>query len=254
MDTRMYRQRRLFTWYMVLPSLTGENQLLNEAGLSLEETNSSREATRTYESMLPYITSLSSTVANTPEQRYWTESLLTRHCMLSSHHISTNQSPPISAVPPSRILAPFRAFSKYWDTKGASNPGLHKKTGERQSSYIRTWGCYYDTLSILLQREATAHVFDSKLQQGAELKKVEAAYEGVLLKETQFPKADQTNSQIESWVDQVMANWRIMCGHTWQDEDLGAGGKASLGRGVLDVGLRPESKIPEDTVAHERHN
>ena len=227
---------------MVLPSLIEEIQLLNKAGLSLEETNNPREATRTYESMLPYITSLSSTFANTPEQRYWTESLLTRHCMLSSYHISTNQSPPTPAVPPSRILAPFRAFSKYWDTKGATNPGLHNKTGERQSTYIRTWGCYYDTLSVLLQREATAHVFDSKLQQGAELKKVEAAYEGVLLKETQFPKADQANSQIESWVDQVMANWRIMCGHTWQDEDLGAGGKASLGRSVLDVGLHPESQ------------
>ena len=223
-------------------SLAEENQLLNKVGLSLEKTNSPREATRTYESMLPYITSLPSTFAKAPEQRYWTESLLTRHCMLSSYHISTKQSPPISAVPPSRILAPFRAFSKYWDTKGASIPGLHNKIGERQSSYTRTWGCYYDTLSVLLQREGTAHVFDSKLQQGAELKKVEAAYEGVLLKETQFPKADQANSQIERWVDQVMANWRIMCGHTWQDEDLGAGGKASLGRGVLDVGLHPESK------------
>ena len=242
----MHRQRRLFTRYMALPSLTEEKQLLSEVGLSLEKTNSPREATRTYESILPYITSLSSTSANAPEQRYWTESLLTRHCMLSSHHISTNQSPPISAVPPSRILAPFRAFSKYWDTKGASNPGLRNKIGVHQSSYIRTWGCYYDTLSVLLQREATAHVFDSKLQQGAELKKVEAAYEGVLLKETQFPKADQANSQIESWVDQVMANWRIMCGPTWQDEDLGAGGKASLGRGVLDVGLRPESSNPRE--------
>lgn len=242
MDTRMYRQRRLFTWYIALPTLTEQDQPLKEIGLSLEKTNSPREATRTYESILPYITSLSSTFANAPEQRYWTESLLARHCMLSGYHISTNQSPPISAVPPSRVLAPFRAFSKYWDTKGASNTGLHNKTDERQSTYIRTWGCYYDTLSVLLQRAATAHVFDSKLQQGAELKKVEAAYEGVLLKEMKFPKADQANLQVESWVDQVMANWRIMCGHTWQDEDLGAGGKAFLGRGVLDVSLHPESK------------
>ena len=242
MDTRLYRQRRLFTWYIALPTLTKEDQPLKEVGLSQEKTNSPREATRTYESILPYITSLSSTFANAPEQRYWTESLLTRHCMLSGYHISTNQPPPISAVPPSRVLAPFRAFSKYWDTKGASNTGLHNKTGEGQSTYIQIWGSYYDTLSVLLQREATAHVFDSRLQQGAELKKVEAAYEGVLLKETKFPKADQANSQVESWVDQVMANWRIMCGHTWQDEDLGAGGKAFLGRGVLDVGPHPESK------------
>ena len=102
---------------------------------------------------------------------------------------------------------------------------------------MRTWGYYYNTLSVLLQRETTQHVFDSRLQQGIELKKVEASYESILLKETKFPRADQANSQIESWVDQVMANWRIMCGHTWQDEDLGEGGKAALGRGVLEVGL-----------------
>lgn len=214
-----------------------------EIGLSLEETNSLTEAIRTYELMLPYITSLPSTFANTPEHQYWTESLLTRHCMLSSRHVFANQvSPSVSAVPPSRVLEPFRAYSKYWDTKSAFNTGTLFKAGDRHSSYMRTWGYYYDTLSILLQRGATQHIFDSKLQQGVELKKVEATYENVLLKETKFPRADQANSQIESWVDQVMANWRVMCGHTWQDEDLGEGGKISLGRGVLDVGRLPGSR------------
>ena len=89
---------------------------------------------------------------------------------------------------------------------------------------------------MLLQRGTPQHVFDSKLQQGLELKKVEATYESILLKESSFPRADQANSNIESWVDQMMANWRVMCGHTWQNEDLGEGGKASLGRGVLEVG------------------
>lgn len=117
-----------------------------------------------------------------------------------------------------------------------SNKGTLFKAGDRHSSYMRTWGLYYNTLSVLLQRKTTQHVFDSKLQQGVELKKVEASYESILLKETKFPRADQANSQIESWVDQVMANWRTMCGHTWQDEDL-EGGKAALGRGVLEVGL-----------------
>ncbi|KAF6241791.1 hypothetical protein HO173_000503 [Letharia columbiana] len=212
-------------------------------GLSLEETNSLGEAIRTYESMLPYITSLPSTFANTPENRYWTESLLTRHCMLSSRHVSANQvSPSILAVPPSRVLAPFRAYSKYWDTKSALITGTLFKAGDRHNSYMRTWGHYYDTLSILLQRETTQHVFDSRLQQGVELKKVEATYESILLKETSFPRADEANSQIESWVDQVMANWGVMCGHTWQDEELGEGGKAALGRGVLDVLYRAATK------------
>ena len=208
-----------------------------ELGLSLEDTNNHGEAIRTYESMLSYIIGLASTFGNTPEHQYWTESLLIRHCMLSSRHLSANQvSPSIPAVSPSRVLAPFRTYSKYWDTKSPSDTSSLVKDGGRNSSYMRTWGNYYDTLSVLLQRGATQQVFDSKLQQGVELKKVEATYESILLKETKFPRADQANSQIETWVDQVMANWRVMCGHTWQDEDLGEGGKISLGRGVLDVG------------------
>lgn len=237
MDTGLHRQRRLSTWYVGVSAAIKHDQPLNSSGLSLEETNSIGEAIRTYESMLPYITSLPSTFANSPEHRYWTESLLTRHCMLSSRHVSANQvSPSISVVPPSRVLAPFRAYSKYWDNKSMSNTGTLFKAGDRHSSYLRTWGYYYDTLSILLQRETTQHVFDSRLQQSVELKKVEATYESILLKETKFPSADQANSQIESWVDQVIVNWRVMCGHTWRDEDLGEGGKAALGRSVLDVG------------------
>lgn len=237
MDTGLYCQRRLFTWYVGTPTLIKQKHLLNGIGLSLEETNSSEEAIRNYESMLPHISSLPSTIANTHQQRYWTEGLLTRHCMLSSRPISGNQvSPSTLAVPPSRVLAPFRAYSKYWETKGASNTGVLLKAGDWQSPCLRTWSSYYDTLSVMLQRETFQHVFDSKSQQAVELKKVEATYESILLKDTKFPSADQANSHIESWVEQVMANWRVMCGHTWQDEDLGEGGKASLGRGVLSVG------------------
>lgn len=244
MDTGLYRQRRLSTWYAGIPALIEQEHLLNELGLSLEETNNPEEATRTYESMLPHITSLPPTIANTPEQQYWTECLLTRHCMLSSRHVSANQiSPSISAVPPSRVLAPFRAYLKYREIRNASNAGIPFKADDRQSFYMRIWGSYYDTLSVLLQRETIQHVFDSKLQQGAELKKVEATYERILLEETTFPRADQANSHIESWIDQVMANWRVMCGHTWQDEDLGKGGKAFLGRGVLNVGYFFENMV-----------
>ena len=193
--------------------------------------------------MLPSIASLPSTSVNLPEQRYWTESLLSRHCMLSSRHVSTNKSSPsISVVPQSRVLAPFRAYSRYWNTKTASNAGVLSKADDGQSLSMRTWACYYDTLSVLLQRETMEHVFDSKLQQGVELKKVEAMYESILLQEIAFPRADQSSAHIESWVDQVMANWRVMCGHTWQDEDFGKGGKASLGYGVLSVGQLLDSK------------
>ena len=187
--------------------------------------------------MLAFITSLPSIVTDTPEQQYWTESLLHRYCRLSSRHVlDKSRSPSKSAVPPTTVLAPFRAYAKYWDARRKSNASTIFKDGKQHGSSTHTWASYYDTLSILLQRGTTEHSFDSKFQQGIELKKVEAAYESVLLKETKFPKANQANAHIESWVDQVTANWRVMCGHTWQDEDLSEGGKATLGRGVLDVG------------------
>ena len=250
MDASLYCQRRLSTWYVGVSAVPKQECLLNGLGLSLEEEDSLDEAVRNYESMLPYITSLPSSFADTPHQRHWTEALLTRHCMLSSRHAAANQvSPSISVVPPSRILAPFRAYSKYWDTRSATNVGTLVKAGDQHDSHISTWGHYYNTLSVLLQRETTQHFFESKLQQGAELRKVEATYENILLKETKFPRADQPNSHIESWVDQVMGNWRVMCGHSWQNEDLVEGGKASLSLDVLNVGAPrvQDYPIPEYT-------
>ena len=105
------------------------------------------------------------------------------------------------------------------------------------SSHSRAWKAYYDALSIMIQHDIVQPVFKSRLQQSAELRKVEAVYQGILLREIQFPKANQANSLIEDWVDQVMVNWRVMCGGSWKDEDLGDGGKTSLCRSVLEVCL-----------------
>ncbi|TKA75560.1 hypothetical protein B0A49_03594 [Cryomyces minteri] len=82
----------------------------------------------------------------------------------------------------------------------------------------------------------------AKLQQWAELKQAETSYEGLLLKETRFPEASQTNREVEAWVGSVIANWRVLCGPTWQDEELGEGGKGAVGRGVLDILYRAATK------------
>lgn len=67
---------------------------------------------------------------------------------------------------------------------------------------------------------------------------METIYENLLIKETKFPKASETNHEVESWVDSVMDNWRLLCGPTWSDEDLGEGGKEGVARGVLDVSVQ----------------
>jgi len=73
--------------------------------------------------------------------------------------------------------------------------------------------------------------------QRAELKRVETTYEGLMLEEIRFPKADEVDEEVEEWVEQVMRNWRVFCGPTWYDEELGEGGQEAAGRNVLDVSL-----------------
>jgi len=117
---------------------------------------------------------------------------------------------------------------------------------------------YYDTLSYILRNgfvyspsysEATPLIVTSRfgisdedflkvrLRQRTELKMVESSMEAKLLEETWFPKANERNERVEKWINAVMQNWRIMCGPTWQDAELGEGGKNALARGVLDVSL-----------------
>lgn len=77
----------------------------------------------------------------------------------------------------------------------------------------------------------------TRMLQRAELKRVETTYEGLMLQEIRFPKAEEVNEEVEEWVEQVMQNWRVFCGPTWHDEELGEGGQATAGRTVLDVSL-----------------
>lgn len=131
------------------------------------------------------------------------------------------------------------------------------------------WFAYYKKLSEILQRGwlyAPGHTVDtppqilespetlsnsefqaSRLRQRADLKNIEAINESFLLKETQFPKATDRNEDVEAWAEAVMRNWRVMCGPTWQDEELGEGGKNAVARGVLDILYRAATKTFHST-------
>lgn len=112
------------------------------------------------------------------------------------------------------------------------------------------WKAYYDTLSTTIrynlpydadtvpaasEKSALDSHTSARLQQRAELKRVETIYENLLIKETHFPKASESNHEVEVWVESVIANWRALCGPSWFDEELGEGGKEGVGRSVLDV-------------------
>ncbi len=206
--------------------------------------------------MLPYVSIVQSTSASGTEHRSWTERLLARHCLLTSRDVRSKGEMSKQPLSPESTLAPFRAWANFW---AAGLPGdSGKLEGQEHRGGVsrrRIWQAYYNTLSILIQQgssypspsekpsaiEKTISGYDNKylanpkLQQITELQKVEAIYEGFLLKEVKFPKANEASSEVESWVEHVIANWRTCSGFTWQDDDVGEGGKEALSRNVLAV-------------------
>lgn len=205
-----------------------------------------KEALETFSailSLLPIINASSLCV----EQRLWTERLLARFCVLSSQIISDFGA---SQTSPATDLMAFRAWATFWE--GRPSQGMTEIDGPRTESGVlrrHIWKAYYDILSTILQRglryEPPSTAMDEKstqpvvtrILQRLELKRVETTYEGLMLQEIRFPKADEVNVEVEEWVEQVMRNWRLLCGPTWHDEELGEGGQQAAGRNVLDVSL-----------------
>ena len=228
-------------------------------GISQEQTGKSRAAVETYKSILSQISNVDLTVGNSPEHRLWAEKLLSRYCALSAQYVKSKSQAlddlllPVSPIPASSILPPFRSWAKLlvsepdYGTKGSrsNEPGPPRR---------QIWQMYYNTLSTLLQYRASYEfkhrtestkstttafdhrfLFDSKLAQYAELKRVEVAYESLLLSQVGFPKANTANLEVENWADEVMSNWFLVTGSDWEDENLEKGGKVAVSRRVLAV-------------------
>ncbi|KAL9102238.1 MAG: hypothetical protein Q9163_002598 [Psora crenata] len=218
-------------------------------GVALENTGMMKEAAQCYESMLPHITSIQSTVGMLPEHRLWSERLLARYCMLVYKHVAALSRTPHalladdSNIEPASIMKPYRAWAEFWDTRHPRTTNQHSGIDiENGSLRTRIWKAYYDILSVLVQHQIVSPVSESRPQQALELRSVEASYESMLLQEVKFPKADQATPEIEGWVDQVMANWRTLLGPSWKEADLGSGGRVALSRSVLDVIYRAATR------------
>lgn len=182
--------------------------------------------------------------------------------MLSSRYAKSKAHQPkelhttSSLIAPTVLLAPFRAWADFWEAQGDRNAGTLQDSGDRGDIPRReVWQAYYETFSIVLQTESTYPSLSAthdpsgkqspcyeteffskpKLLQCAELRRVEAIYEELLLNELNFPKANEATPEIEAWVDQVISNWKVVCGPTWMDEDHPEGGKENTSRKVLAV-------------------
>ncbi|KAI8941063.1 hypothetical protein NX059_002303 [Plenodomus lindquistii] len=218
-------------------------------GSALEKTGATEEAVTTYSSIVPWLATATTPSTESTQFKMWSEHALVRLCHLSDQSSSTG-----TYVDPPEALRTYRHWARHWDAtaKSGASEGLSSAHNRRSA-----WKSYYDTLSTILRhdlpyepdstpttQEKSALYSQSsiRLRQRAELKRVETIYENLLIKETQFPKASETNHEIETWVDSVMDNWRLLCGPTWDDSDLGEGGKEGIGRSVLDILYRAATK------------
>ncbi|PMD43476.1 hypothetical protein L207DRAFT_564152 [Hyaloscypha variabilis F] len=219
-------------------------------GSAQGRTGAVAEALESYESALPILSSVSATTQPSKELRSWTELYLTGFCILASHAIRSK----ISSILETETLSAFRAWAKFWEAQGPTPSGgraLQAEVFRRQ-----VWKEYYSTLSDVLQQDlpfpttslTTAYAETStRLQQRAELKRVEARYENLLLAEVQFPKAVEASDEVEAFVDLAMQNWQILCGSSWSERDLGEGGAEAVSRGVLDILYRAATKTFHST-------
>ncbi|KAG9235388.1 hypothetical protein BJ875DRAFT_459237 [Amylocarpus encephaloides] len=219
-------------------------------GTAQVRTGSVAEALETYDSALPILSTASSGTQG-KELWSWTELFLTGFCMLSSHALKSKITPILET----ETLSAFRAWDKFWETQ--NNVPQGGRALEAEVPRRRVWKEYYITLTDLLQRElpfpttsltTTYAETSTRLQQRAELKKIETRYETLLLNEVQFPKAEQASEEVEAFVEMVMENWRILCGSKWKEHDLGEGGSEAMSRGILDILYRAATKTFHSTA------
>ncbi|KAM3417640.1 hypothetical protein BST61_g5876 [Cercospora zeina] len=199
----------------------------------------------------------------TPQLRTWTERLLGRACI---YNVKKLPSPSIRDL--SETYSAFKAWAEFWQ-RAVSSPTSNHSGTFLDVPRRQVWKAYYDLLSTVLQHDllyspysnspSDAFIFSNtilpqdrrttvKQRQRSEMHRVETIYESLLLEETQFPKASESNSEVEEWTTQVVSNWRHFTGLEWTDSDLGEGGRNAVSRGTLDILYRAATKTFHSTA------
>ncbi|CAJ2506406.1 Uu.00g005360.m01.CDS01 [Anthostomella pinea] len=186
--------------------------------------------------------------------QFWSELFLTEWCMLHAQALERGEK----SLEDANSLSPFRSWAKYWEVSKAQGPPHLGGFGFRGAvPRRRVWNEYYAAISGILQQDlpyptgnvsAVTNEASARNQLRMELKKVEAVYEGLLLSETSFPRAEEEREDVENFVSAVMSNWSILSGRDWHQNDLGPGGKEGLSRGVLDILYRAATKTFHSTA------
>ncbi|KAL8897125.1 MAG: hypothetical protein Q9207_007366 [Kuettlingeria erythrocarpa] len=238
-------------------------------GDSQVKANKIDDALKTYQDTLSLIESTLRTGSSIPGYRLWAEKLLAQHCILSSRviRITTHNGRDIGYT--SATSAPFRIWADLWQSgsKNQTSGPTIRSARDRDILKRLVWRGYYDILSDILQNgteyptvaqrpSSSANEMsadnvklseNARLQQVIELRRVEGIYEEILLREVSFPKANEAATEVESWADQVVTNWRIISSPRWLDEELGKGGKEAASRNVLAILYRAASRTFHST-------
>ncbi|PNH27772.1 hypothetical protein BJF96_g8912 [Verticillium dahliae] len=207
------------------------------------------EALRIFEAALPAATAIWSRKSGGKQLRYCSELFLTEFCMLQSEALQSNER----SLQDMDSLACYRSWARYWEAFTVVGGQGYRGSVPRR----RVWNEYYSALSNILDLNlpyptgslpAMTTEMSPRSLLRVELKKVEAAFEALLIAETQFPKADEEREEVEEFAKSVMKNWSILCGRGWREEDLGEGGRESVSRGALDVFYRAATKTYHSTA------
>ena len=136
-------------------------------------------------------------------------------------------------------LKMFRRWAAHLNVeKGTVSYATEMDGPAEAASSANTWKPYYDLLSFILKDKLTyvsPKSGEVRPQLASELQHVQSMSEKCLLLEVKFPEANAHSPLIESWVEQVIENWEVLCGPQWSDADVGDGGRDLVGRRVLDV-------------------
>ncbi|THC97296.1 hypothetical protein EYZ11_003244 [Aspergillus tanneri] len=203
------------------------------------------EATKTFNSLVPWITNHGEACSNNPQFLYWSEKLLAEGALLASEE-ANNQVPAVDGELVNTALRLFRLWSSHpYVKQGIAHRDQQIDSGSESVSKSLIWKSYYNFLSAVLKYDLPysppAHG-PERPQFSSELRHVEGLCESNLLREVKFPTADSQNTQVEDWVEQVIQNWEVLCGPRWTDDDLGEGGQNAVGRNVLDILYRAATK------------
>lgn len=216
--------------------------------------NKRSEALAAFHAALPSMDRVWSGHGIGKQLRYWSELFLTEYCTLSNECALVGET----SLDDVNSIACYRSWARYWEAMAAPVTG---GTGFKGSATAvprrKIWNDYYRSLSTILQQDLpfTPGNFGKassntppRSQLRAELKRVEGAYERLLLSETVFPRAEESREEVEEFVTDVNKNWTVLCGRGWSEQDLGQGGRAALSRGVLETLYNASTRTYHSTV------